>query len=892
MDAHGPSLDLARAHGRWLSRGVLAFPPGSLPAGLAPESLEWRLHWAADGGIDVWAHEPVAWESAALSVLEEGLPAELVAEHPSTVGMIALRAPAHLDVESILRGQVAVAVRKQSGRLVAASGLQLAGVLDDVYADAVDAILGHTLADGVPTLRVWAPTAHEVSLLRWGPDRPLDAEPEAVAMTREPDGCWAVTGTPSWRGARYLYAVTVFVPAFLRVVTNRVTDPYSLALTANSTHSVLVDLDAPETVPDQWRTAAQPTLEHPVDQTIYELHVRDFSQFDTTVPEALRGSYLAFTVDGHGTAHLRALAAAGLNTVQLLPIFDNSTLEELRPLQERPDSDHLRGLPPDSEEQQRYLRRVVSRRAFNWGYDPWHFMVPEGGYATEAGVDGGARVREARAMIGALHGLGLRVVLDQVHNHTSGEGQVSHSVLSRILPGYYHRVDMLGVVHMSTCCPNIATEHLMAEKLMIDSVVGWARRYKVDGFRFDLMGHHSRDNMVKVRAALDALTPERDGVLGTQVTLYGEGWNFGEVAGNALFVQAAQGQLGGTHIATFSDRLRDGVRGGRPFDADPRLQGLGTGLYTAPNGCLGNGSPSEQRQHLLAAADLVQLGLAGTLCDFVFVSAEHARPLRGDELDYNGEPAGYADAPDEVVNYVDAHDNETLFDALALKLPVETPMSDRIRANTLCLAFPTLGQSAVMWHAGSDFLRSKSLDRNSYDSGDWFNVLDFSFSSSGFGVGLPPEGDNGGRWEYMRPLLALPELKPSADDMRLAHALALDLLRLRSSSRLFRLGDAALVKQKVSFPVSGTWAQAPGVIVLHLDDAAAPQVDGRWRAITVVFNAAAWPVRQQVESLRDLSWELHPVQVDGADDVVRHARVDDGMFSVPGRTAAVFVAPR
>ena len=223
--------------------------------------------------------------------------------------------------------------------------------------------------------------------------------------------------------------------------------------------------------------------------------------------------------------------------------------------------------------------------AFNWGYDPWHFSAPEGSYAsTAAKADGGARVAEFRTMVGGLHRDGLRVVLDQVFNHTAASGQDAKSVLDRVVPGYYHRLNATGAVETSTCCQNIATEHQMAQKLMVDSVVLWARDYKVDGFRFDLMGHHSRENMLAVRAALDALTLKRDGVDGKSVYLYGEGWNFGEVANNARFTQATQGQLGGTQIGSFSDRLRDAVRGGGPFDEDPRKQGFGSGELTDPNG--------------------------------------------------------------------------------------------------------------------------------------------------------------------------------------------------------------------------------------------------------------------------------------------------------------------
>ena len=883
------SPDLAQSRGQWLSRRFVAWPKAGLPPGLDPASLEWRLHWSRSGGLDPWATGPVPWHSVPLRLHAGGLPPKLASRFQAVADAVLLEVP-DLNVADALRGQVALVVRQPTGPLVNASGLQLAGVLDDVYAAAVSARLGVSMHGGVPVLRVWAPTAHAASVLLWRPNE-SDTDPQTVPMTAEPDGCWSATGDASWLGARYLYSVTVYVPGLQRVVTNRVTDPYSVALTENSTHSVVIDLDDPAWAPDVWRTAAAPTLPDPVDQAIYELHVRDFSRADKTIPAELRGTYEAFAHDGLGARHLRRLAEAGLNTVQLLPTFDFSSSEENRERWPALDKTTLRSFPPDAEDQQHYVR-ANGRRSFNWGYDPWHYMAPEGSYATPDAVDGGPRVRQARTMIGALHALGLRVVLDQVYNHTSSTGQSANSVLGRLVPGYYHRRDDSGIVYTSTCCPNVATEHLMAQKLMVDSCVLWARHYRVDGFRFDLMGHHSRGNMLAVRAALDALTPERDGVDGRRVTMYGEGWSFGEVANNAFFVQAAQGELGGTHIGTFNDRLRDAVRGGSPFDADPRLQGFGTGLFTAPNASTGNDHPNEQRKRLLYYADLIQVGLAGGLRDFTFGSNHYARTMRGDEVLYNGGAAGYADAPDELVNYVDAHDNETLFDALTLKLPIATAMPDRVRANTFCLALATLGQSPVMWHAGTDILRSKSLDRNSYDSGDWFNYLDFSMTDNGFGAGLPPASDNRDKWPYMRPLLGMRELKPSPADIREAHAQALDLLRLRASSRLFRLGDADAVRAKLTFPVSGTWTQVPGVILMLLDDTVGQPVDDRLARIAVVFNGTPWPVRQQASAVPGASWTLHPVQQSGADAIVRASLFVDGVFMVPGRTAAVFVESR
>ena len=254
-------------------------------------------------------------------------------------------------------------------------------------------------------------------------------------MIPAPDGTWAITGDAGWRGARYRYAVTVFAPQRRRVVLNEVTDPYSTALTVNSTHSVLVDFADPALAPAPWLAAPSPRLASPVDQVIYELHLRDFSISDRTVPEELRGSFLAPTVDSAGMAHLRRLAEAGLNTVQLLPLFDNATVEEHPGQQLQAAKDQLRSLPPDSPEQQRRVRALGGRSGFNWGYDPWHYFTPEGSYSsTLATADGAGRVAECRAMVGAFHGIGLRVVVDQVFNHTADAGQGSKSVLDRHRP--------------------------------------------------------------------------------------------------------------------------------------------------------------------------------------------------------------------------------------------------------------------------------------------------------------------------------------------------------------------------------------------------------------------------------------------------------------------------
>ena len=228
-----------------------------------------------------------------------------------------------------------------------------------------------------------------------------------------------------------------------------------------------------------------------------------------------------------------------------------------------------------------------------------------------------------------------------------------------------------------------------------------------------------------------------------------------------------------------------------------------------------------------------------------------------------------------------------------MKLPRSTSMADRVRMNTLSLSTTALGQSPSFWHAGADLLRSKSFDRDSYNSGDWFNTLSWTGADNGFGHGLPPAGPNKAKWEFMRPLLADASLKPSAADVRTATTQAQDLLRLRFSTPLFRLGTADQIKAKLSYPVSGTTDARPGVVVMRIDDTRGTAVDPALDGVVVVFNATPEAVSQPLPGLKRATMTLSPVQQQGADAVVRQSRWDaaTGVATVPARTVAVFVQP-
>lgn len=866
----------------WLSRDYIAWDLGPDPA-----HHTYQLAAAPDGGLAAGGTSITGGTTIPLTYDPAGLPKSLKAARPDLAGLGALRLPPRWAAKAneLLRGQVAVASLDAPGNLTAATGLQVAGALDSLYAHpAQHTQLGPVFHAGRPTVSVWAPTAHSVSLTLY--DTATSDTPRRVAMRRDDrTGTWSVAGDRSWKGKFYLFEVTVWAPSTGRMVTNHVTDPYALALSTDSQRSQIVDLDDSSLAPSGWQHTTSPPAIPATRQEIQELHVRDFSVADTTVPAERRGTYLAFTQPtSAGMKHLKALAAAGVTTVQLTPVFDFAGTAENRADQATAPCD-LGSYAPDSDQQQACVARAQSTDAYNWGYNPYHFTVPEGSYATDP--NGSARTLQFRQMVQSLHQAGLRVVMDVVYNHTAASGQGPASVLDRIVPGYYQRLNADGAVTTDSCCSDTAPENAMMNKLVVDSVTTWAKQYHVDGFRFDLMGLDPKQTMLDVKSSLAKLTVHRDGIDGTAALLYGEGWNYGIVANDARFVQATQANMAGTGIGTFNDRLRDGVRGGGPSDADPRTQGFASGQYTNPNGAAVNGTPAQQQATLLHDTDLVQLGLTGNLADYTFTSAM-GKKVKGSGIDYHGSPAGYTANPGEAITYVDAHDNLTLFDALAYKLPTTTSMTNRARLQALAQATATLSQGPGFALGGSDLLHSKSLDGNSYDSGDWFNAIRWDCADgNGFGHGLPLASVNQAQWPLATPLLANPSLVPSCAAVKATTGQFQQFTRIKNSSPLFSLTTGRAVQQRVTFPLSGTAGQSPGVVTERLDGTGMHT----YRSITVIYNATATTQKQTVSALTGTRQSLHPVQAAGNDSVVTRARFDTthGTFTVPAYTLAVFV---
>lgn len=221
----------------------------------------------------------------------------------------------------------------------------------------------------------------------------------------------------------------------------------------------------------------------------------------------------------------------------------------------------------------------------------------------------------------------------------------------------------------------------MFAKLIADSLAVWTTDYKIDGFRFDLMGYHPKAQILSARERIKALNPD--------IYFFGEGWDSNQ---SDRFEIASQINLKGTGIGTFSDRLRDAVRGGGPFDSGDALrqnQGVGSGAGVLPNEL--TTLTDDQARHL---ADLTRLGMAGNLADFVLIDKDGA-VKRGSEIDYNGAPGGYAADPTEVVNYVSKHDNQTLWDMISYKAAQEADIDTRVRMQAVSLATVMLGRDRL-----------------------------------------------------------------------------------------------------------------------------------------------------------------------------------------------------
>ena len=883
----------------WIDRTTVAIPGAHAPSGWI-----YSFVYSLSAGLTITGTGSIAGGmSMTLTPAPGGFTSTEAAQYPQLAGYAVLHLPASISVDSlkkIVTGQIVITATDVAGNLKYVTGVQNAGVLDDLlyYSGA----LGPVFSDGQLSISLWAPTAQSVKLLLYSHEN--DTTPVQTVPMTAVNGVWTVAGQSSWKGEYYLYDVIVYVPSLQKIVENFVTDPYSVDLALNGAKTRITDLDDEATKPAGWDGSSAPYLNSKNEFSVYELHVREFSVADTSVPEEYRGTYLAFTNPAtDGMTHLQRLARAGLKAVHLMPTFHIGSVNEDKSTWQTPVG--LSPNPPDGTAQQAAVTAVQGTDGYNFGYDPVHYLAPNGGYA----FNPDNRILEYREMVLALHNTGLRVVQDVVFNHTFASGQTTYSVLDQIVPGYYQRLDADGNVETASCCSDTASEHRMMEKLMIDAVLLNAREYKIDGFRFDDMSLHFVYNMQHIQQAVEQLTPTSDGIDGSKIYIYGEGFQNPESA--ALGVNATQENLYGTGIGTFNDRIRDGIRGGSSFSIQTeQVQGFATGLFTDPSlyttTTVGQ-SLSDQQATLNLEADWIRIGLAGNLRDFTFVDSTGAT-VKASQVLYAGQPAGYTASPLEAVNYCSVHDNQTLFDAIQLKSAVPgttatggDSIAMRTRRQIVAMSLIALGQGVPFFLGGDDLLRSKDMDYNSYNSGDWFTKINWIYQgdrpsknllaeeSNNWGIGLPLANVNQDQWSFMQPLLANPALAPTPADISTSAAAFQTFLGIRSSSQLFHMATLAEVQNNLSFLNTGT-SQIPGFIVMKLDAHGGSY--GIYNHIVVVFNATLSTVSFQDDQLKGLNLHLHPLQMLSLDAPTRASFLNNatGTATVTGLTTAVFVA--
>jgi pullulanase-type alpha-1,6-glucosidase len=781
--------------------------------------------------------------------------------------------------------------------------LQTAEVIDTLYTSGENdanevSDLGAVISENHVQFKLWAPTAKSVSVLLFEQDKTPSVPHELLMVEDTKTGIWSAKTDKSFVNKYYRYQLGIYHPASNQVETLITTDPYSLSLSTNSEYSQVIDLNSPDTMPSGWQVQKDNPVLNPEDNIFYETHIRDFSAHDEALKNKLyRGKYLAFTdLNSHGMRHLINLRNAGINSIHLLPAFDIGTVNEnaeqvidINDSLERACritqvktvceitadksisiSQYLASLPQQSKQQQALVSALRSFDNYNWGYDPFHYTVPEGSYAVNP--EGKVRIVEFRTMVAQLHNVGFRVIMDVVYNHTHQAGLESTAVLDKIVPNYYHRLDPItGAIEQSTCCDNTATERVMMEKLMIDSLIVWTRDYKIDGFRFDLMAHQPKSAMLKAREQVQKIDPDN--------YFYGEGWNFGEVANNQQFVQASQLELAGTSIGTFTDRLRDAVRGGafNATGADIRKsQGIGNGLATFPNELQEAGN-----QQYLTSADQLRIGLTGNLANYPLLTANDETKL-GKEIPYGNQPAGYALTPADTINYVSKHDNQSLWDNNQYRIAYHLNTHQRVRMQLQSLSFALFSQGIPFIHMGSELLRSKGFLRDSYDYGDWFNKVDFSKQNNNYNIGLPPADKDQQNWQMISDVLtknAGKDLVTSAD-IDYTSAVFIDMVKIRMSSPLFRLTTAKDIINKVKFHNTGS-KQKIGVFAMSIEG------DEKTPALMVIFNTSA--DKQLVQYDNAQHFQLHPVQQNGSDAEVKESKVEDNHFIVPALTTAIFI---
>jgi len=510
-------------------------------------------------------------------------------------------------------------------------------VLDHLY---YDGPLGAFYTPEYTEFFIWTPVSRSVKVLLYQTSE--QDEPDVVLdMERKEKGVWYAKIDQDLEGWFYKYQYESYGKIREGV------DPYAKALSVQGKLGAIVDMK--QTDPENWQEDSYVKLDSYVDAIIYEIHIADMTGSSTSNVKN-KASYLGLTEGGTtgpngvttGLEHIKEL---GVTHVHILPIYDFYTGDELN---------------RDFE------------RQYNWGYDPYNYMAPEGCYSLDP-KNPKTRIFEVKKMIQTFHRNNIGVILDVVFPHTYGVGELS--VFDQAVPYYYYRLGKMGQhLNESGCGNTTNSERLMMRKYILDTVLHWTKEYHVDGFRFDQMGLIDRQTMVLVEKTLRQINPN--------VIIYGEPWG-----GWGVQPRFGKAQLLDVRIAVFNDGIRDAIRGSV---FDPKAKGFVMGA--------------------VARETRIKRGVVGSI--------NYDNKLIVD----------FANSPEQTINYAACHDNHTLWDKnfLAAKSDKREWSEEELRsAQKLAAAILLTSQGVPFFHAGQDFCRTKQFNENSYNAPLSINALDY-----------------------------------------------------------------------------------------------------------------------------------------------------------------------
>lgn len=506
--------------------------------------------------------------------------------------------------------------------------------------------LGAVYSPKMTRFKVWAPEAESVKLNLYKQGEGDNLIDQHI-MKKSANGTYVFEKQGDCNGIYYTYTVVNHGEV------QEAVDPYTKAAGVNGQRGMVINLA--KTNPQGFEMDGYQNPEHITDAIIYEGSVRDFTM-DESSGVFHNGKFLGLT-EANTTNHfgeataLDYISGLGVTHVQILPAFDFETVDEKN-----------------------------QKAQYNWGYDPDNYNVPEGSYAVSP-YDGAVRIQEMKQMVLALHSRGIGVIMDVVFNHTYRRDD---SNLQKIVPGYYYRSDETGYTNGSGCGNEVASDRPMVQKLIVDSLIYWAKEYHIDGFRFDLMGVLDIDTMNVIAERLKEIRPD--------IYLYGEGWNGGpsSLAEEKCAFKASAKKMPG--IGMFNDDIRDTIKGSVFYDDHLGFVNGGTHLENA-----------------------LRYGITGAV----------AHP-QVDYDAYGSKP--WAKEPGQSINYVSCHDNYTLWDKLSVSCP-EASEEKKKAMNRLCAAIVFTSQGVPFIQAGEEFLRSKPLPEkkgfaeNSYNMPDAVNSI-------------------------------------------------------------------------------------------------------------------------------------------------------------------------